>query len=77
LFDPFIEAWQLRDLVMKGEVRPREVAELYLARIEHLNPHLGAYMTVTADRALADAGRLEASRADTASMRLYGVAYSL
>jgi amidase len=77
VFDPFIEAWQLRDLVMKGELRPREVAEFYLTRIERLNPELGAYMTVTADRALADAARLEAPRADAASMRLYGIAYSL
>ncbi len=77
MFDPFIEAWQLRELIMKGELRPREVAEFYLARIERLNPVLGAYMTVTADRALADAARLEGSRADAAAMRLYGVAYSL
>src|SRR5271167_1266554 len=77
MFDPFIDAWELRDLLIKGEVRPREVADFYLARIELLNPALGAYMTVTADRALADAARLEASRADAASMRLYGVAYSL
>jgi Asp-tRNA(Asn)/Glu-tRNA(Gln) amidotransferase A subunit family amidase len=34
-------------------------------------------MTVTADRALAEAARLEASRTEAASMRLYGVAYSL
>src|SRR5258708_20012315 len=34
-------------------------------------------MTVTADRALADAARLEASRLDAASMCLCGVAYSL
>jgi amidase len=77
VFDPFIEAWQLRDLVMKGELRPREAAEFYLARIEKMNPELGAYMTVTADRALADAARLEESKADASSMRLYGVAYSL
>ena len=77
MFDPFIDAWQLRDLLIKGEVRPCEVAEFYLARIERLNPELGAYMTVTADRALADATRLEVSRADTASMKLYGVPYSL
>jgi amidase len=77
VFDPFIEAWQLRELVMKGELRPREVAEFYLARIDRLNPELGAYMTVTADRALADAARLEASRTHAESMRLYGVAYSL
>lgn len=77
MFDPFIEAWQLRDLVMKGELRPREVAEFYLARIEKMNPELGAYMTVTEDRALADAAWLEKSKADKASMRLYGIAYSL
>jgi len=40
VFDPFIEAWQLRDLVMKGDLRPREVAETYLARIERLNRNL-------------------------------------
>ena len=77
LFDPFIEAWQLRELVLKRELRPREIAEFYLERIERLNPELGAYMTVTADRALADASWLEQSRADASSMRLYGVAYSL
>lgn len=77
MFDSFIDAWQLRKLVMKGELRPREVAEFYLARIERLNPELGAYMTVTADRALADAARLEALRTDAASIQLYGVAYSL
>jgi len=77
MFDPFIDAWELRDLLIKGEVRSREVADFYLARIERLNPELGAYMTVTADRALADAARVEASRADTASMKLYGVPYSL
>jgi len=77
MFDPFIDAWELRDLLIKGAVRPREVADFYLARIERLNPELGAYMTVTADRALADATRLEVSRADTASMKLYGIPYSL
>ncbi len=77
MLDPFIEAWQLRDLLLKEDIRPREVAEFYLARIESANPKLGAYMTVTADRALADAARLEASRARAASMPLYGVAYSL
>ncbi len=77
MLDPFIEGWQLRDLIAKGEVRPREVAEFFIARIERLNPALGAYMTITADRALDDAKRLEASRAEAKSMPLYGVAYSL
>ncbi len=77
MFDPFIEAFELRELVARGEVRPREVAEFYLARIERLNPMLGAYMTVTAERALDDAARLERSRADASALTLYGVAYSL
>jgi amidase len=77
MLDAFIEGWQLRDLVARGEIRPREVAEFFLARIERLNPTLGAYMTVTADRATADADRLEQPRADCRAMPLYGVAYSL
>ena len=78
MFDAYIEAWELRELVLKKEVRPREVAEFFLARIERLNPKLGAFMTVAAERALADAARLEqASAAEAAAMPLYGVAYSL
>jgi len=78
MFDTYIEAWELRELVLKKEVRPREVAEFYLARIERLNPRLGAFMTVAAERALADAARLEqANAAEAAAMPLYGVAYSL
>jgi Asp-tRNA(Asn)/Glu-tRNA(Gln) amidotransferase A subunit family amidase len=77
MLDPYIEAWRLRDLVVKGEVRPREVAEFFLARIERTNQKLGAYMTVTADRALDDAARLETSRRDAATLPLYGIGYSL
>jgi amidase/aspartyl-tRNA(Asn)/glutamyl-tRNA(Gln) amidotransferase subunit A len=75
--DPFIEAWDLRELVRKGDLRPREVAEFFLARIERYNPTVGAYMTVTADRALADAKRVESERASASTMPLYGIAYSL
>jgi Asp-tRNA(Asn)/Glu-tRNA(Gln) amidotransferase A subunit family amidase len=78
MFDAYIEACELRDLVLNRELRPREVAEFFLARIERFNPKLGAFMTVTAERALADAARLEqASAAEAAAMPLYGVAYSL
>ena len=78
MLDPFIEAWDLRELVRKKEVRPREVAEFFLARIEKLNPKLGAFMTVTAERALADAARLEKmNTSDAAKLPLFGVAYSL
>jgi len=78
MLNPFIEAWDLRELVRKKEVRPREVAEFFLARVEKLNPKLGAFMTVTADRALADAARLDKlSSAEAAKLPLFGVAYSL
>ena len=78
MLNPYIEAWDLRELVLKKEVRPREVAEFFLARIEQLNPKLGAFMTVTADRALADAARLEKmNAAEGVKLPLFGVAYSL
>ena len=78
MLNPYIEAWDLRELVLKKEVRPREVAEFFLARIEKLNPNLGAFMTVTAERALADAARLEKMNvAEGVKLPLFGVAYSL
>jgi amidase len=78
MLNPYVEAWDLRELVLKKEVRPREVAEFFLARIEKLNPELGAFMTVTAERALADAARLEKMNAsEGVKLPLFGVAYSL
>ena len=78
MLNPFVEAWDLRELVRKKEVRPREVAEFFLARVEKLNAKLGAFMTITAERALADAARLEKiGAADAAKLPLFGVAYSL
>ena len=73
MLNPYIEAHELRELVRRKEVRPREVAEFFLARVEKLNPQLGAFMTVTAERALADAARIEkmsaAEAATTAAVR--------
>jgi len=37
MIDPYIEGWELRELVRKREIRPREVAEFFLARIERRN----------------------------------------
>ena len=78
MFDPYIGANELREMVLRKDARPREVAEYFLARVEHLNPRLGAFMTITSDRALDDAARLErlADR-DRAALPLFGVAYSL
>ncbi|MGH7865356.1 MAG: amidase [Candidatus Binataceae bacterium] len=77
MLDPYIEAFDLRELARRGDLRPREVAQFYLARIERLNPRFGAFMTITAERALADAARAEQQRGRARELPLYGVAYSL
>src|SRR5690348_7442852 len=78
MLNSYIEAWELRELVLRKEVRPREVADFFLERIERLNPKLGAFITVTAERALEDAARLESmTDPEKAAMPLFGVAYSL
>jgi Asp-tRNA(Asn)/Glu-tRNA(Gln) amidotransferase A subunit family amidase len=78
MLNPYIEAWELRELILKKELRPREAAEFFLTRIERLNPQLNAFMTVTAERALADADRLELlSDRARAALPLFGVPYSL
>ena len=78
MLNPYIEAWQLRDLIAKKEVKLSEVAEFFNRRIEKLNPKLNAFMTATPHRAMADVARLEkASAAEIAKMPLYGIPYSL
>jgi aspartyl-tRNA(Asn)/glutamyl-tRNA(Gln) amidotransferase subunit A len=42
---------EARALLDKGEVSPRELTEAVLARIEAVEPRVGAYVNVTADRA--------------------------
>ncbi len=46
---------QLRQLLDSRQVSSLELTELYLKRIEALNPKLNAYLTVTADEALESA----------------------
>jgi amidase len=78
MLDAYLEAWQIRDLVLKKKVRPREVAEFFNARVERLNPRLNAFITPTPERALADAERIEKVRgADAAKLPLFGVPYSI
>lgn len=78
MLNPYIEGWELRELLRKREIRPREVAEFFLARIEKLNPALGAFVTITPERALADADRLEKlSRAEADALPLFGVPFSI
>ncbi|MDX6671326.1 MAG: amidase [Solirubrobacteraceae bacterium] len=48
------------ELIRAGEVGPRELVELYLERIERLNPALNAFRAVYRDRALAEADQAAA-----------------
>src|SRR5919199_6193010 len=60
------------------EISPVEVAEALLARIEHLNPRLRAFLTVTADHARHQARAAEARLARGEPLGvLDGVPYSL
>ena len=56
-----VAAW--RELVRDGQVSSRELVELYLDRIERLDPALNASAIVMAERALADAGQADARAA--------------
>jgi amidase len=51
----FLTATEQADLVRRGEVTPLELVDLYLERIERIDPELNAYVTVCADEARAAA----------------------
>ncbi|BAY12492.1 amidase [Calothrix sp. NIES-2098] len=51
----FTPALDLAQLIRRREVSPLDLVNIYLERIERLNPQLGSYFTVMADLAIADA----------------------
>jgi amidase len=50
-----LSAVQLRDALRSGELSARQATDHFLDRIEAQNPHLGAFITVTAEQARKDA----------------------
>jgi aspartyl-tRNA(Asn)/glutamyl-tRNA(Gln) amidotransferase subunit A len=56
----FASIEQIGKLFRKRKLSPVELSKLMLARIERLNPKLNAYLTVTAELALAQAEKAEA-----------------
>ncbi|HYM68155.1 MAG TPA: amidase family protein [bacterium] len=74
----FTPALELKRLIADRQLSPVELVDAVLARIERLNPTLNAYLTVTADRARAQAREAEA-RARTGALRgpLDGIPYAL
>jgi amidase len=51
----FMPALEQARLIRQKEISPLELTEIYLERIQQLNPQLGAYVTVMADEAIAEA----------------------
>ena len=50
------------DLIQAGEVSSRELTELYLRRIEAIDPRINAFRIVLAELALAEAAQADARR---------------
>ncbi|MEU0842615.1 amidase family protein [Streptomyces sp. NPDC005962] len=73
-------AAQLRELYARKEVSPVEVAQAHLDRIAQYDEHVNAFVTITADRALADARAAEDEwrTSETAPARpLLGIPFAL
>jgi amidase len=61
------------ELVRSGEVSSRELVELYLERIDRLDPQLNAFRVVMDERALTDADQADARRGSGDERPLLGV----
>ncbi|HEV7847277.1 MAG TPA: amidase family protein, partial [Thermoleophilaceae bacterium] len=61
------------ELIRDGELSSHELVELYLERIERLDPQLNAFRTVMAERALVDAQQADGRRGAGDERPLLGV----
>ncbi|MEQ4519950.1 amidase [Pseudarthrobacter sp. B907] len=62
-----LSAVGLRDALRSGELSARQATAHFLDRIADNNPHLGAFITVTAEQALADAAAADTRHARAAN----------
>jgi amidase len=69
----FAGAVRQAEMIRRGEVSSRELVELYLERIERLDPELNAYRKVLGERALIDAQQADARRGAGDDRPLLGV----
>src|SRR5205809_756981 len=60
-------------LLRSGGITSRQLLELYLGRIERLDPQLNAYRVVLAEQALAEADEADSRRANGEEAPLLGV----
>lgn len=69
---------RLAHQIEKRELSPVEVTQLFLERIHALNPVLNAYVTLSADQALADAKKAEEEISDGRYLGpLHGIPFSI
>ena len=74
----FTPAHKLMEMVAQKQVSPVELTELYLRRIEELNPKLNAFLTVTGDEAMAGARAAEKAAAEGKDLGpLHGIPISI
>ncbi len=69
----FVGAARQAELIATGQLSSRELVELYLGRIERIDPKINAYRTVMADRALTEADQADRRRAGGDERPLLGV----
>ena len=65
------------ELIRAGDVSSRELVELYIERIDRLDPQLNSYRVVMAERALAEADQADARRRSDSARLLLGVPIAL
>ena len=64
------------ELIRDGEISPRELVQVYLDRIERIDPELNAFRVVLAERALTEA-KQAARRKATQERPLLGVPFAI
>jgi aspartyl-tRNA(Asn)/glutamyl-tRNA(Gln) amidotransferase subunit A len=74
---PSLTVHEAADALRRGRVSSAELTSDYLARIERLDPHIKAFISVTAETAQEQASRADASRAAGEDGPLLGVPYAL
>ena len=74
----FAPVTHLAHWIRSGELTSRRLTEIYLSRIEAIAPSLECFVTVTAERARAEADAMDAlSRAGASLGPLHGIPYAL
>ena len=69
----FAGAHRQAQMVKAGEVTPTELVELYLERIERIDPEINSYRVILADQARAEAKEVEQKLASGADLPMGGV----